>query len=218
MSNRAERTAWATLEQPAYLFLDELNYAEKWDLWLKTFYDETWPVRILGTSSSTAILRNLRQESGVGRWEEQYLAPYLFSEYLSLVEKPVELPVQTTLAETLDACVQARIDVKALAGDRRRFVLTGGFPELLIADKAKADLDEASRLLQSQRILRNDAVERAVYKEIPQAFGVNSPMMLERLLYTLAGQMTGILSPDTICRSLKGLSPPTFDRYLSYLE
>jgi predicted AAA+ superfamily ATPase len=208
----------ATPEQPAYLFLDELAYAEKWDLWLKTFYDETWPVRILGTSSSTAILRNLRQESGVGRWEEQYVAPYLFSEYLSLIDGPVELPVQTALAETLDACVQAKVDFKALAGDRRRFVLTGGFPELLIADKAKPDLDEASRLLQSQRILRDDAVERAIYKDIPQAFSVNNPMMLERLLYTLAGQVTGILSPDKICQSLRGLSLPTFDRYLSYLE
>ena len=186
-------------------------------MWLKTFYDEIWPVRIVGTSSATAILRNLKQESGVGRWEEQYLAPYLFPEYLSLIEKPVDLPVETMLAHTLDACIQARIDVQALAGDRRRFVLTGGFPELLIADKARPDLDDASRLLQSQRILRNDAVERAVYKDIPQAFSVNNPMMLERLLFTLAGQVTGILSPATIC-GLNGLSQPTFDRYLSYLE
>ena len=208
----------AAPNRPAFLFLDELTYAGNWDLWLKTFYDETWPVRILGTSSSTAILRNLRQESGVGRWEEQYLAPYLFPEYLSLVDHSVELPLEPSLAETLDACISAKVDVKALALDRRRFVLTGGFPELLIADKAKPDLDEASRLLQSQRILRNDAVERAVYKDIPQAFSVSNPMMLERLLYTLAGLVTGILSPATICQSLSGLSQPTFDRYLSYLE
>jgi uncharacterized protein len=208
----------ATPNEPAYLFLDELTYADKWDLWLKTFYDETWPVRIVGTSSATAILRNLKQESGVGRWEEQYLAPYLFPEYLSLVEKSIDLPVGTTLADTLDGCIGARIDVQALADDRRRFLLTGGFPELLIADKARPDLDDASRMLQSQRILRNDAVERAVYKDIPQAFDVKNPIMLERLLYTLAGQVTGILSPATICQGLSGLSQPTFDRYLSYLE
>jgi predicted AAA+ superfamily ATPase len=208
----------ASSKEPAYLFLDELTYADNWDLWLKTFNDATWPVRIVGTSSATAILRNLKQESGVGRWEEQYLSPYLFPEYLALVEKSVDLPVETTLAQTLDACIQARIDVKALANDRRRFLLTGGFPELLIPDKARHDLDDASRLLQSQRVLRTDAVERAVYKDIPQAFSVNNPMMLERLLYTLAGQVTGILSPATICQGLSGLAQPTFDRYLSYLE
>jgi predicted AAA+ superfamily ATPase len=47
---------------------------------------------------------------------------------------------------------------------------------------------------------------------------VDDPMLLERLLYTLAGQLAGILSPNTICSHLDGLSQPTFDRYLSYLE
>ena len=78
--------------------------------------------------------------------------------------------------------------------------------------------DEASALLQSQRILRNDAIERAIYKDIPQAFGVDNPMLLERMLYTLAGQFTGVLSPAGICQNLGGLTQPTFDKYLSYLE
>jgi hypothetical protein len=46
-------------------------------------------------------------------------------------------------------------------------------------------------------VLRNDAVERAVYQDIPQSFGVGNPMMLERLLYILAAQITGVLSPFT---------------------
>jgi predicted AAA+ superfamily ATPase len=207
----------ATANDPAYLFLDELTYAEKWDLWLKTFYDETWPLRIAGSSSSTAALRDRRLESGVGRWEEQYLAPYLFTEYLDLVGHRAAVPVQAALAETLDACIAARIDIADLADRRRRFLLTGGFPELLIDAKDRPS-DEQSILLQSQRTLRNDAIERAIYKDIPQAFGVQNPKLLERMLYTLAGQFTGILSPKTICQGLEGLSQPTFDRYLAYLE
>lgn len=66
-------------------------------------------------------------------------------------------------------------------------------------------------------MLRNDAVERAVYQDIPQSFGVGNPMMLERLLYVLAAQITGVLSPSHICSEL-GLSLPTLDRYLSCLE
>lgn len=42
-------------------------------------------------------------------------------------------------------------------------------------------------------------------------------MMLERLLYVLAAQITGVWSPSNTCRDL-GLSLPTFDRYLSYLK
>ncbi len=105
----------------------------------------------------------------------------------------------------------------ALPHLRRALLLTGGFPELL-APAAADDEDEGSTLLRSQRTLRSDAVERAIYKDIPQAFGIDSPMLLERLLYTLAGQVTGLLSPRRLCQALDGLSQPTFDRYLSYLE
>lgn len=205
--------------EPAFVFLDELTYARDWDLWLKTFYDERWPLRIAGSSSATAALRERRLESGVGRWEEQYLAPYLLGEFLDLVEHATSIPVAATLGGTLAAALQARWNPAGIEPLRRRLLLTGGFPELLVAAGAgTGDDDEVSMLLRSQQILRNDAVERAIYKDIPQAFGIDNTMMLERLLYTLAGQVTGLLSPQRLCQELDGLSQPTFDRYLSYLE
>jgi predicted AAA+ superfamily ATPase len=211
-------TKTATPESPIYLFLDEITYADQWDLWLKTFYDESWPIRIVGTSSATAALRDRRLESGVGRWEEQYLSPYSFKEYLEL--RGATIPpwqIGANLAETLNAWFEDSHPVAELADDRRRFILIGGFPELLLSHQVTDATDEKTLLLQSQRTLRSDAVERAIYKDIPQTFGLDNPMMLERLLYTLAGQFTGILSPTTIGQTL-GLSQPTFDRYLSYLE
>ncbi len=207
----------ATAAEPVYLFLDELTYGENWDLWLKTFYDDRWPVRLVGTTSATAALRQRGMESGVGRWEEQYLQPYLFSEFLELVEQPMSVPVLPTLAETIEACIDAKLPTGQLAPLRRRFLLTGGFPELLLPLRSEP-LDETSTLLRSQRILRGDAIERAVYKDIPQLFNVERPLLLERLLYTLAGQVTGLLSPSGIGQALDGMSQPTFDRYLSYLE
>lgn len=207
----------ATPKQPAFLFLDELTYAKDWDLWLKTFFDESWPVTIVGSSSSTAALRHNRTESGIGRWEEQYLAPYLFGEFLELFEIPVEVRVGATLLETIERLRDYLPPIAHLADLRRRFLLTGGFPELLIAAKASKE-DEASLLLDSQRTLRSDAVERAIYKDLPQAFGIDNPMLMERLLYTLAGQIGGIFSPTKICQSLPNISEATSERYLSYLE
>ncbi len=204
-------------DAPIYLFLDELTYAKNWDLWLKTFYDEQWPIRIAGTSSCTAALRDRRVESGVGRWEEQYLQPYLFTEFLELMEHPVRVPVRDTLAHTIRATMEENVSLEGLGELRRRYLLTGGFPEVLLSWRGQAP-DDATALLQSQRTLRSDAVERAIYKDIPQAFGVENPMMLERFLYTLAGQVTGLLSPATIGQSLDGMSQQTFDRYLSYIE
>jgi predicted AAA+ superfamily ATPase len=206
--------------EPTVVMLDEVVYAREWDLWLKTFYDEAWPVRIAATSSATAALRHRRLESGVGRWSEHHLTPYLFSEFLDLAETTVPIDVRSTFADSLDSLSPRPLShatrIEAL---RRMFLLIGGFPELLVAQASSSEeLDEKSWLLRSQQVLRSDAVERAIYKDIPQSYGVDNPMMLERLLYVLAGQTTGILSPTRLCQELDGLSQPTFDKYLSYLE
>jgi len=207
----------ASVEEPAFVFLDELSYADDWDLWLKTFYDERWPIRVIGSSSSTAILRKRRMESGVGRWEEQFLTPYLLNEYFDLIGKSEPVPCSATLPETIEASVERAMSLKTAPEERDRFMFTGGFPELLVALKDR-DLDDSARLLESQRTLRNDAIERAVYKDIPQAFNIDMPQTLERLLYVLAEQVTGVLSPSILCQTIDRLSQPTLDRYISYLE
>lgn len=214
------KTADATPDQPAYLFLDELTYAEGWDRWLKTFYDEHWPLRIAASSSSTAALRSRRVESGVGRWEEQYLAPYLFTDFLDLVDQRPEVASRATLDETIKSCLDAPIDTTKLDTWRELYALIGGFPELLLARdvrQAERAQDLQKAMLRSQRLLRSEAVERAVYKDIPQVFGVHNPMKLERMLYALAGQISGVLSPSKLCSDID-LAQPTFDNYLAYFQ
>jgi len=205
----------ATAEAAAFVFLDELTYSKQWDRWLKTFYDDRLPMHVAASSSSTAAIRDRRVESGVGRWEEQYLAPYLFGEFLALVGQGRDMPVESSLAETLRASALAKPDTTGLERLRTMYLLTGGFPELLLG-LATLQVKPEDMLLRSQRTLRNDAVDRAIYKDIPQAFSVDDPMLLERMLYTLAGQIGGILSPKDLCQNL-GFSQPTFDRYLGYL-
>jgi predicted AAA+ superfamily ATPase len=206
----------ATPEQPLLLFLDEIVYARDWDLWLKTLYDEHWPVQVLATSSATAALRDRRLESGVGRWTEHYLAPYSFPEFLGLLGREPQVETHDRLASTLDHLPPRLVEPQVTARLRQRFLVLGGFPELLRGERLDEPGDDAARLLESQQLLRADAVERAVYKDIPQSFGVDSPMALERLLYVLAAQVTGVLSPSKIAGEL-GLAQPTVDRYLGYL-
>lgn len=200
--------------RPIFIFLDELTYSEQWDLWLKTFFDEKWPVRIFSTSSSTAALKHGRRESGVGRWDEQYLAPWSFSEYLRLRERPIDLAVEDSLEKTLARAIEHHRNGTGFHTDLRRFLLVGAFPELLSVEPTE---DEESEVLRSQRVLRADAVERSVYKDLPQAFGISEPLKLERLLYTVAGQLAGIFSARTLASDL-GLSAPTVESYFGYLQ
>jgi predicted AAA+ superfamily ATPase len=151
------------------------------------------------------------------------MLPYSFSEYLDLVDEPAaqRIVVRDNISDTIRALDPLPLfDERKVAEHRRRFLLIGGFPELLNRHGRTPAIAESEQdgLLQSQLILRTDAVERAIYKDIPQSFGIDNPMLLERLLYVLAGQATGILSPSNICKDLEGLSQPTLDRYLSFLE
>ncbi|MCY4512664.1 MAG: AAA family ATPase [Bdellovibrionales bacterium] len=288
--------AKATRKQPLYLFLDELVYSEKWDLWLKTFYDEHWPVRIEGSSSATAALQKGR-ESGVGRWEEFYLAPYLLTELLQLYNKNIKFPIykkKQCLHNTINSLSKSLPHTQLNFEEERKLMISlGGFPEFLAGKKREEDEvlesikkgikkgleKELSKIVEmekqvqnlhkeavqmslkaelskikeveekisekkkdtifkfkkkyaeqimdgqldrdyfhkSQQILKSDAIERAIYKDIPQSYRIDSPLTLERLLYVLAGQVTGLLSPKGISQDISQVSPLTLERYLNYL-
>lgn len=286
----AMKLAKATKEQPLYLFLDELVYAEKWELWLKTFYDEHWPVRIVASSSATAALQK-GKESGVGRWEEFYLAPYLLTELLQLYDKNIKFPTykkKQCLHNTIEGLFKSLSHTQFNFENKRKLLISlGGFPEFLAGKKREEDeilesikkelekelnkisemerqvqsmqkeamqmnlKDELSKIKEveekiskkkkttiskfkqkdteqitdnqfdrdyfhtSQRVLRSDAIERAIYKDIPQSYRI-SPLTLERLLYVLAGQITGLLSPKGVSQDIQ-VSPLTLERYLNYL-
>ena len=53
-------------------------------------------MKVIATSSATAALRGRRAESGIGRWSEQFLMPYQYTEYLDLLDDEIELTVAPT--------------------------------------------------------------------------------------------------------------------------
>jgi len=208
----------ATPERPALLFLDEIAYLSDWDLWLKTAYDDHWPVRIVATSSAVARLRK-GGESGAGRWTEIRLMPYLFDEALSLAgDPPPAVPASVFEAPDLHSALVAAADdprfVSGSVGLRDAlmdFLLVGGFPETV------ADFRERRDILRAQEILRDDAFDKIVFKDIPQAFGMSDPVLLQQLAYSLAGQVGQVFSPSNLASPL-GASIPTLLNYARYLS
>jgi len=206
----------ASAENPLYLFLDEINYSPKWDRWLKTFYDERWPLRIVATSSFTAALRDRSVESGIGRWTDQYLMPYSFDEYLGLRGIPSpQVEIGSDLFETIRSATRAVPPDKSLTATRDIYLLVGGFPELLLAGDKDEPLEVA--VIRSQQVLRSEAVQRVAGMDIPQVFDIKSPQVLERLVYILAGQMCGLMNVSSLADSLE-MSRQTVNQYISYLE
>lgn len=197
-----------------FLFLDEVLYADRWDLWLKTMYDERWPVRVVATGSATAALRQARRESGVGRWEERVLSPLLFHDFLGIQGRTVVAPAGAIALDVLEDPFRSE---RPLAFDDvepalRAYLLMGGYPEL-----ATVLTPQPAQVLAAQRIIKDDAVDRAIYKDLQQAYAVEQPLALEKLLYVLAGQVGGLLSTRSVAPAA-GISLPTAERYVKYLE
>jgi len=203
-------------EKPLFLFIDEINYSRNWDLWLKTMFDEKWPVQVVATSSSVAALRNRKIESGIGRWSEQFLTPYSILEYLKLAQTPKEaFTSKLTLPQCLAAAVEVAPTIKSLPGRRMLYMLAGGFPEIILRELEVDDLEDS--MLRSQQTLRTEAVQRVTGMDLPQVFGVQNPIALERLLYLLASQMCGIVSASNLSNVLD-ISRQTANQYIGYLE
>ena len=137
----AIRASGATAERPVYLMLDEVAYADQWDRWLKTFYDDRWPVQVAASSSAATTLRDRRAESGVGRWDLQHLTPYALVEFMDLVhgggqpatgiDRHGTPAVGETLGETLSALDQGSLSSAESAAGRLVLTMLGGFPEVL---------------------------------------------------------------------------------------
>lgn len=210
MSGMREEAAKRPL---VWVFLDEVTALPAWDRWLKAMFDERWNVRVVATSSATAALRAGRDESGVGRWQVHELGPWTLAEFAA-----VEAPGDDSLppsgpSEHADLGAALLERPPASAGlDALAWVLqnVGGFPE--VSPEDSFDL----RVFRTQRRLKDDAVDRVVYKDIPQSFAVKNPAVLEKLLFLLAGQVSQLVSPQSLAQSL-GVSQPTVDAYLSYL-
>lgn len=236
----------ATAARPTYVMIDEIARSEDWDLWLKAFYDDSWPVGILATASSIEKLRGARMESGIGRWDEQCLLPCSFSEFIELRPpvsqhaSPAGAAASERLSETVEALPPAAYAGRELNETRDILMLIGGWPDLLLQARAELDapaprapegrhepaqapsattpepLDRdavfADNVRRAQDRLRSDVVDRVIFRDIGESAAVDSPAQLRDLLHVLADQVTGVMSPEKISRTI-GISKPTIRRY-----
>lgn len=235
----SERAA-ATREHPAYLLVDEIAHAVSWDRWLKTFFDDWWPVQIAATSSGWGALRSRQVETGVGRWEEHHLPPCSLGEVLTLAQGIAPFPEDAsvsaapTLEETLAQLPTSAGASRGVEEARELLMVTGGFPDLLL--RAASELqdvatgsdagtptrrgrgDVLSRYLAIARsALGEQLAGRGVLQDMPHTSGAQLPAQLQRLLFALGAQITGLLSPENLARKHQ-MARATIDRYVEYLE
>ncbi len=196
---------------PEYLFLDEIQVAKDWQVWLKHQVDFEKRRRIAVTGSATPLVAE-GQESGVGRWQTIRLATLSFFEYLQIRKLAVpQLPAVNSLRELFawDATQFARWgeEGRPLVGLFHEYLLRGGFPQSALVESIPL----------AQKLLREDIVDKVLKRDMTALFGVRRVLELEQVFLYLCLHDGELLSFPDLCSSLE-LQRPTVGNFIELLE
>ncbi len=202
-----------TPHEQSYLFLDEIQYADDWSLWLKTLYDTRPWLRVAATSSASPSIVKGASDSGVGRWRILRMPTLTFREYCDIqLIQPGSTDCQYNLEELSRMTPVAFNNLMQKTGDMQaywnHYITQGGFPELL----------NVSSVLRAQAILREDVVDKVLKRDIPSLFDVRNTLQLEKIFLYLCLHSGSIINMAGMCSELDGVSLPTLQRYIEYLR
>lgn len=199
--------------QDVYYFFDEIQYAQDWDKWLKTIYDMQPDTKMVATGSASPVIIKGNQESGAGRWTVVHVPTMSFYEYCELigVEKP-QLPEDLKITPLLHKTQQERtsimLQLSKVQNHFIRYLQVGGFPELALADND----------IMAQQIMREDVVDKVLKRDLPSIYNIRNATELERIFIYLCNVSSEIVSIEAITKELSGVSRPTVENYIRYLE
>ena len=200
-------------EQDVYYFFDEVQYAQDWDKWLKTIYDMQPDTQVVATGSASPALMKGSQESGAGRWSVIQVPTMSFYEYCELLnvdrpQLPDNLKITPMLRMTQQQRAQIMMQLSKVQNHFNRYLQVGGFPELALADND----------IMAQQIMREDVVDKVLKRDLPSLYNIRNATELERIFLYLCNVSSEIVSIEAIAKELSGVSRPTVENYIQYLE
>ncbi len=198
-------------DEVEYLFLDEIQYTNDWETWIKHQVDFKKKRRIAATGSAMPISK-AGAESGVGRWNTIKLPTLSFYEYLRI--KKVDLPNIPDTESFLDVFLwsegkklKVAEDARTLVPHFHEYLLRGGFPETAMVKNIQI----------AQKLLREDIVDKVLKRDMAAIYGVRNILDLEKVFLYLCIQDGGILDITKIGENLQ-MTRPTVNNFIQYLE
>jgi len=199
--------------QDCYYFFDEVQYAQDWDKWLKIIYDMQPDTEVVATGSASPALMKGNQESGAGRWSVIQVPTMSFYEYCELIgtehpELPKNLKSTGMLRMTQQERTQIMMQLQKVQNHFNRYLQVGGFPELALADND----------ILAQQVMREDVVDKVLKRDLPSLYSIRNATELERIFLYLCNVSSEIVNIELISKDLTGVSRPTVETYMRYLE
>lgn len=182
-------------DEKIYLFLDEIQEVEMWELYVRRIYD-TLNIQIFITGSSAKLLSSEIATSLRGRTITYEIFPFSFKEYLEYKNIVVNIHASSSLSYIKNALGSYLVD--------------GGFAETI---------DEEPQI--SRKIL-SDYLELIVYKDIVERYNITNRSLLKHLNKYCFTNIATLVSFTKLYNDFKSqgfkLSKDTIFQYLSHLE
>lgn len=200
-------------DDDCYYFFDEIQYAQDWDRWLKTIYDMNPETKVVATGSASPALMKGNADSGAGRWSVISVPTMSFYEYCELigVRKPKfekSLKITSFLRMSHREQAEIMLNLSDIQKHFIRYLQVGGFPELALSEND----------IIAQQVMREDVVDKVLKRDLPSLYNIRNSTELERIFLYLCNVSSEIVSIDSIAKELNGVSRPTVENYIRYLE
>lgn len=225
-----EMIKWADVKHKGgivYFFLDEVQRFERWELYLKKYYDLGFPVKfVISGSASSPIFRKSR-ESLLGRIKDNHLLPFSFKEFvyfhkgddtevLNFVNRAYEFGYKLQREMVVDwreiqsasgpLSISKRIfdELKALLN---QYFVEGGFPEAW----------EIKDILAKQQYLFDNQVQKVIFEDLVIATEFRKPEKIKSYYLSLIEQPGQEINIEKTSQKV-GVSRPMLEKYLPLLE
>jgi len=216
---------------PVYLFLDEIHKLERWELYLKKYYDLNYPVRIVISGSASSPIFKKSRESLLGRVKDYHVLPFSFREFLlfRLSTRSDTAPLVEEINRTGDIGDQikgrvcgeptydgiAAVEIRCLPDVLWReaglaledYLIDGGFPEVWSLPTQEKKLD----------YLYDNQIKKVIYEDLVLAAEFRKPEQLKAFYISLLEQPGREVSQKSLAQEA-GVNTQQVDKYLPLLE
>jgi uncharacterized protein len=208
-------------KERVYIFLDEIQYASKWQHILKRYYDTERNLKFIISGSSSLFMQKKSTESLAGRIYEFKLNILSFFEYLELASADADLiknyqEIIFNLKDfDLPAISAQEIKIEnylAQFGEKtinlfEKYLLGGHFPEI-VSEKNEETV---------RKYIRESVYKKTIEFDIPKIFGIEKVDELKFLFEMFIHETGNTLELQNIAGEAE-IDKKTLNKYLGYFQ
>ena len=193
-------------EKNLYIFLDEIQVLEKWDIFLKNVWDSFPNIKIIASGSSSLLI-NL-EETGGFRFKFLKVEPLSFKEYLIFRDKDIllnlkELP-KLSAFQTIsrDELIQINFNSSRLKPFFKNYVFSGSYPKGIFQNLSLFEYQEL--ILNNVYQKTKDDVFKSYLKNLKKIYSVKiNPANFDAIFWYLIENNASEMSYRTLSEKLK---------------